>query len=510
MNPSNRIVLNTIVQYLRSVISIIVTLYTARLILESLGVNDYGIYSLIGGVVALFAFIQNSLSRTTQRYLNYHQGRKDDRMVVKVFNNSVICQLAISCFICLLLLASINPVFSNLLNISENRVNEAKWVYILMTVSLFFNLQSAPYMAVLIARENMLYSSVVQILDALLKIPIALSLFHIYEGRLVAYSAMMALLTGLNFMLYIYYSRHKYAECQQFSFKTFDFRLQKKMLGFTVWSTYGTFAVVGRTQGIALLLNRAYSTAINAAFGIATQIIGQLSFLSTSIATAVNPQMTKAEGSGNRARAIRLTEISSKYSCLLLSLALIPAFFYIHFLLSLWLKDVPENTTLFCRFIIIITLVDLLTINLNNLNGAIGNIKTYSVIIYTLMLLTLPPVYIVLKLGYGPLGVMVVYLIDTVVCGFARLAYLHKDISLDIIEYLNHVFVPILFILGLNSIIAYLFSIYFPKWGIILCVICVALITIVFCPILGMQSDEKKYLRGIINKSKNLILSRLK
>lgn len=508
MNSSNRIVLNTSIQYLRSLISIIVTLYTARLILESLGVNDYGIYSLIGGVVALFAFIQNSLSRTTQRYLNYHQGRKDNNMVVMVFNNSVICQLAISCFICVVLLVCINPVFNHLLNIAESRVNEARWVYILMTGSLFFNLQSAPYMAVLIARENILYSSLVQILDALLKIPIALSLFYIYDEKLVAYAFMMALLTALNFVLYFCYSRHKYSECQKFSFKTFDIGLQKKMLGFTAWSTYGTFAVVGRTQGIALFLNRAFSTAINAAFGIATQIIGQLSFLSTSIATAVNPQMTKAEGAGNRNRAIRLTEISSKYSCLLLSLALVPAFFYIDFILNLWLKDVPENTSLFCRFIILITLVDLITINLNNLNGAIGNIKKYSILIYTLMLLTLPPVYIVLQLGYGALGVMVVYLIDTIVCGLARLIYLHKDISLSISNYLKHVVVPVFFIVGLNSLIAYLFSVFFPGWGIIVCIICVIVCTILFCSLFGMQPDEKRYVRSVIDKFKPIILNR--
>ena len=181
MNSSTRVAVNTSIQYVRTFITVIITLYTSRVILANLGVEDYGIYSLIGGVIAMLAFIQNNLARTTQRYLSYYQGKGDFQYVTKIFNNSVCTQLAVAVFLCGILALLTNPVILHLVNIPANKIEAATWVYWLMLVSLFINLQSSPYLAALIARENMVFSSIVQILDAILKVPVALSLIWISE-----------------------------------------------------------------------------------------------------------------------------------------------------------------------------------------------------------------------------------------------------------------------------------------------------------------------------------------
>lgn len=500
MKASDRAITNTIVQYIRAVFSIIVTLYTSRVILENLGVNDFGIYSLVGGVITMFSFIQNSLSRTTQRFLNYNQGKEDYSMVKSVFNNCVICQGIVSIILCLILIAVINPVFDSLLNIEATRISEAKQVYLLMIVSLFFNLSSTPYIAALIARENIVYSSIVQIVDSIIKLPIAISLFYISNGKLIWYTLMITLLAILNFMMYFIYTKRKYSECQGFTFRSYNKQIVKEILSFSVWSTYGTIAVIGRSQGIAILLNRFYSTAINSAYGIGNQIVGQLSFISAAIATALNPQMVKAEGAGNRNKAIQIAEIGTKFSCLLLALILVPAFFYMDFLLGVWLVEVPEYTSMFCKAIIIITFIELLTQSINFLNGAIGNIKSYTNLVYTVTLLTIPISYIVLKLGFGPLWVMVSYAVMATICGAIRLIYMRYNIGLSIRKFFSNAITPSILIISVDSAICFTLHMILPGWYIILTAILSVILTVSLIYFIALNNTEKQIVVQFLSK----------
>lgn len=443
MKSSTRVIINTIIQYVRTIISVVITLYTSRVVLENLGVNDYGVYSLVGGVVAMLSFISNSLSSTTQRYLSYNHGKGDKQLMIKVFNNSVITQTIISILLCSLLLLFTEPIFNHFLNIEPARLSAAKIVYFLMIATLFFNLQSTPYLATLIARENILYSTIIQIVDAILKIPIAISLYYISEDKLVWYALCCSLLIVFNYTCYYVYCKKHYYECQYFRFSTFDSVLFKEMFSFMGWMIYSTGCVVGRTQGIAILINKFFSTAVNAAYGIGLQVSGQMSFLSNALITAIRPQIIKAEGSGDRYRTIRLSEMACKFSFVLMGMVTIPALLHMNDLLSIWLVHVPEYAVLFCQYSLLALWIDQLTFPMSVANAAIGNVRIYSLWVNTIKIFTIPFVFIALCYGYSVKSIMIIYVTFETICMLSRLVFLKLNINLRIIQFIKHVVLPL-------------------------------------------------------------------
>ena len=500
MRGSTRVAINTCVQYLRTIVSVIISLYTSRIVLANLGVEDYGIFSLIGGVVALLSFIQNNLSRTTQRFLSYYHGKNDQAMIKRIFNNSVITQLIISILLCGILAMFTDLVLDNLVNIPSDRQEAARWVYWLMIASLFVNLQSTPYLATLIAQENIVYSSIVQMMDAILKIPVAVSLIWISNNRLEWYSGLSFMIVVLNFLMYYAYCKRKYAECQSFFFHSFDKTVFKEMFSFMGWTVYGTACLLGRTQGTAILLNRFFGAAINAAFGIGGQVSGQIGFLSNALTTAINPQIIKAEGAGNRKRMFRLSEISCKFSFLLMSVVAIPIIIYMPTLLELWLEDVPEYTSMFCIAIVLASQIDLLTLNLNTTNQAIGNVKVYSISINTIKIFTLPVMWYVLHLGMDPTAAMMVYVAFEALCAIARLVFLHITVRLSIKQYLRNVFFMVIPPVIANAFICYYVSTYLTGW-MFLVTGCISLfVTGILTISVGLRQDERVMLDSLMKR----------
>ncbi len=503
MRNSNRVIINTGVQYIRSFITIIVTLYTSRIVLNNLGQNDFGIYSLVGGIISMLSFIRVNLSQTNVRFLSYFRGQNNDKKIIEIFNNSITTQVLLGGTICIILFALTNPIFNNFLNISLDRINEAKVVYYLMLCSLFFNFLSVPYLSNLISRENIIYSSVVQIFDAILKIPIALSLIWITENKLEWYAFWTMFIIFLNFFLYVIYCRKKYPECRHYSLRNFNISLFKEMFSFMGWGIYGTLCVVGRQQGIAILLNRYYSTAINAAYGIAFQVAGQLNFISVSLTNAINPQIMKAEGKGNRQKMFRLSEISCKFSFLLMSMLSIPTFIYMPYILEIWLKNVPEYTTLFCRCILISIQIDLLSTNLSATNQAVGNVRSYNLCLNTIKIITLPVAWLALHLGYSAKGVMIVYIVFELFVSVARVIFLHYNINFSIKNYIYNVILKIMPPFILNIIVCIMLSKILEGWEILITFVFSILITTITIYLVGLTKDEKDILQLIIKKFKH-------
>lgn len=505
MKASSRVVVNTLAQYIRTVITIVIVLYTSRVVLANLGVDDFGIYSLVGGVISMLAFVRRNLSRTIQRFLSYHHGSGNKSMVVQIFNNSVCTQLFISMGLCLILLLCMPLIFNYLLNIPRGRIEAARVVYVLMIANLFFHMLSAPYEAALIARENIVFSSIVSVVDAILKIPVAISLIYISANKLEWYSVMMALIVFLNYIVFWLYCKWKYEECSHFSFRTFDRSLFVEMFSFMGWNVYGTMCITGRTQGVAILLNRFFSTAINAAFGLGGQVAGQIQFLSSALTTAINPQIIKAEGSGNRIRMFRLAEISCKFSFLLMNILAVPSLFYMDFLLNIWLKEVPPFTAMFCQMIILTELVDLTTLNLATANQAVGNVKVYSICIQTVKVMTLPVVWFVLYRGMGPFEVMVVYVTFEAICAISRLIFLHVNIKLSIGQFVRNVFAGTMPVFLLNLLACYFACQYFEGWLFVIGYAVSFLVTSMATWSLGLKQDEKEILCQILSKVKNIV-----
>ena len=505
MKHSNKIVFNTIIQYIKVFISAIITLYTSRLVLDALDASNFGIYSLVGGVVSMLSFIQVTISTTTQRFLSYYQAKNDETNQIKYFNSSVLVQLFLALFLITILLLVKDVLFDHILNIPSERIFSAKFVYDCMLVSLFFNMISSSYYAALIAHENILYSTLVQLLDAILKLPVAILLYYISSDKLEFFAMGMCVIYVINFLFYYLYCRRKYEECKHFSFSSFDYKLSKEMLAFMGWNVYGTGCIMTRTQGTAILLNNFFGTTINAAFGISNQVSGQLSFLSNALTTAMNPQIIKAEGAGDRNRMFRLSEMSCKFSFLLMSIVSIPAIIYMPTILSLWLKDVPCYASMFCVFMVLANQIDLLTLNLNTANQAIGNVKLYNLCVNTIKVLTLPVIGIILSNGMSPMKVMIVYVTFETLCAMSRLLFLRISINLSVMQYMKNVLITLIPPIFINTLICYFLSRFFTGWLFLITCCASVLTTCIVSYFFSLKKDEYDIMKALFSRVKSKV-----
>ena len=432
MKASSRIIINTLAQYSKTFLNIIFTLYSTRLILSSLGVEDYGIYTLLAGVVAMLAFITNALSTTTQRFLSYNYGKFSLDVVKRVFNNSLIIHICFGLLL-VLFLSMLSPfLFDGFLNIPDLRIGAAKTVYYVVVIILFITFSTSPFRALLIAHENIVFLSIVDVLDGILKVLIAIVLSYISYDKLIAYSIFLGGIKIFNFLAISLFAFNKYSECRNPSISYFDKSYIRELFSFAFWNIYSVGCIVGRTQGIAIVINKFFGAAMNAAYGLGFQIAGYVNFMSESLLNAIKPQIMKSEGAENRERVLFLSELASKYSFFLLSTLAIPCIFEMPTLLALWLKEVPENAVLFSRMVMIAALMDTLTIGLGSANQAIGNIKEYSLVVNTTKLITLPIVCICLAIGLNVTSVAICYIAFEFVCAMIRLPFLHKNGGLDL------------------------------------------------------------------------------
>lgn len=446
MTASKRIVVNTLAQNIRSILNICLSLASTRIVLEALGQSDYGIYSLVGGVIAMLGFLTNAMVISTQRYLSFLYGKGDLHDVKKVFSNSLIIHFTVG-FLLVIILYAIEPLIfkTDFLNIADERLNVAIGVYCLMIVSLFLSFITAPFRALLIARENIVYISIIDVMDGVLKLSLVFTLFYVSYDRLITYAIIMMGIMFFNFLAFAIYSNMKYEESSIIlNYKAFDKSIIKGMSNFTGWTLYSTGCIVGRTQGMSVVLNQFFGTVINSAYGIAMQVASSIQFVAQSILNAMSPQIIKAEGAGDRTKMLNLASKASKYTFLLLSLVVIPLVFEMPAILKIWLKDVPDHAVLFCRFILLTSLCDQLTIGLGLANQAIGKIRTYSLVVNTIKILTLPVVWCCLYFGCSLFIVMSCYIGFEIICAAVRLPFLRCTAGLSISQYAKDVFIPIL------------------------------------------------------------------
>lgn len=441
MEPAKRIVINTLAQHIRSVVNICLSLYSTRLILQALGQSDFGIYSLLAGVVAMLGFITNAMVITTQRQLSFCHGKGDITLVRKMFSNSMFIHIILAVLLVIILIPLKDILFSGFLIIDDSRIDAATTVYFLVILSLIITFLTAPYRALFIARENIVYISVVDVLDGIIKLFAAFWLLSFPHDRLIAYSWMIAGIMALNFLLLSVWALIRFPESMYLPrLRDINRQSMKELTGFAGWTIYSIGCIVGRTQGVAIILNQFFGTLINAAYGIAQQVFGAVQFIAQSVINAISPQLIKAEGAGNREHMLVLAELSSKYAFLLLSIVTIPLLFEMPTVLSLWLGDVPDYAVILCRFILITALCDQITIGLGTANQAIGRIRNYSLTVNTIKLLTLPAFWLTLLLSRSVLWGMWCYLGFEVVCALTRLPFLKLTANLSIRHFLVHVF----------------------------------------------------------------------
>ncbi len=445
MSPTKRIVINTLAQHIRSVINICLALYSTRLVLLALGKSDYGVFSLVAGVVAMLGFLTNAMVVTTQRQLSFLHGKGDLNHVRRMFSNSLLLHLLFGLIIVIILCAIEPLLFNGFLKIDAARTPTATKVYCLVILSLFITFLTAPYRALFIARENIVYISIVDVLDGIFKLVFAIWLLSYGADRLIAYAWITVGIMAFNYLAFALWARVHFEECVLLPRRADICRHDMKQLtGFAGWTIYSMGCIIGRTQGVAIILNRFFGSVINAAYGITQHVSGAVMFVSQSISNAISPQLIKAEGRGDRQHMLRLAEALSKYSFLLLSIIVIPLIFEMPAVLKLWLHDVPENTVMLCRFILVTSLCDQTTIGLGTANQAIGRIRNYSLVVNTIKVLTLPVFWFILARGHSATAAMWSYLIFECICAITRLPFLKYTAGLSILHFLKHVFLRLL------------------------------------------------------------------
>lgn len=375
----------------------VLSLYSSRLVLDILGVEDFGIYTLVAGVVSMLSFLTNSLIGSTQRFLSVSQGRGDNDKLKMVFSNSLLLHIVIGLVITIILEACTHLLFSGFLNIPVNRIEVARVLYQQVIWMVYISFIASPFRALLVSRENIVYTSIIDVLDGVLKVGCVLLLPLIPLDKLCAYGWIMFSIQLFNLLSFSFYCFAKYEECILPRLNLFSWSYVKDLFVYTGWIVYSTMVIAFRNQGIALIINKFRGVAVNAAYGIGNQLAGMVAFISSSFTNAISPQLMAAEGNGNRGHMLRLAEFQSKYSFLLLAMLTIPTVFEMETLLSIWLGDVPTNAVLFAQMFLIMQTVDQLSSGLGQANRAIGKIGKYTIVTCTPKLLILPIGWFLLK-----------------------------------------------------------------------------------------------------------------
>lgn len=501
MTNSQRIIVNTIAQYTRTIINVCLSLYSTRLILSALGQNDFGIYSVVAGVVAMLSFVTNALVITTQRYLSFHHGKNDLNQVRKVFGNSWLLHLFIGLLITIIL-GTIGPwITQNFLNIEEVRRGAALVVYFAAVVMVLLTFITAPIRALFIARENIVYTSFIDVLDGVLKLLIAILLSKVTYDHLISYSVLLTCISIFNLLAFAIYAAIKFPEFHLPKLRELDKQHIKGLSDFAGWTIYSTGCIIARNQGISVVLNLFYGTIVNSAYGIAMQVSGAVQFVSTSIINAMNPQIMKAEGAGQRERMVRLCEFESKYAFLLLAMLVIPLIAEMEVILKFWLGDIPEHAVMFCRFILIAALCDQISIGWTSANQAIGKIRTYNIIFYTLKLLVIVIAWWSLKQGLPIVSVMWGYVSIELIGSFVRLPLMKHTANIPIIPFFKNVFLHIVGPLVTMVVICYISITYIETPYRLIITFSISLVAGALAILgLALSKEEKQYIKSIIKQ----------
>ena len=432
---------NTLVLYVRMLFTMGISLFTSRVILQTLGVEDYGISSVVGGVISMFTFINAAMVSSTQRYLNFELVRGDANQLRSVFSTSLQIHALIALAI-IVLSETVGLWFLNeKLVIPEARMTAAMWVYQCSILSCAVSIMSTPYNAVIVAHEKMSAFAYISILDVSLKLLVVYLLVVLPFDKLIIL-AILNLLVQL-FIRYIYtiYCHRHFPE-SYFQFR-FNKTLFKEMFGFAGWSFWGNLAAILYTQGLNMMLNIFFGPIVNAARGIAVQVQSAVQQFVGGFQTALNPQITKNYASNNLPQMHSLMFRSARFSFLLLFFLSLPVLMETNFILTLWLKTVPDDAVIFTQIMICISLIYTTANPCIIANQATGKVKIYQMVVGGILLLILPISYVVLKLGAPAYSVFIVHFCIESLAQFSRMYMLRKLIHLPLWQYMKNIYIPI-------------------------------------------------------------------
>ncbi len=491
---SGRIVKNTIALYGRSLIVLVVSLYTSRVILNALGVEDYGLYNVVGGVISMLGFLSTTMLATYQRFFNVAMGQGREQDVKMLFRTSLSVQLLLALAVVVIGETLGLWFLNNKLVIPDGRMHAAQILYQVSILTFIISVFKAPFAALITAYEKMSVYAVFSIVETVLKLGIVFVIMVAKCDKLILYSWLMMVIILFDFSLYVVFCK-KRIPTTDIGFNWSKEAL-KKMLSFSTWSTIGTLAYTLKSQGINIVLNLFFGTVVNAARGIASQVLMGVNQFIHSFQTAFRPQLTKLYASGNYEAAMQLYYGATKLSYYLIFTISLPILLETDFILHLWLGNVvPEYAAVFTKLILLTAFVSAFANPTSCIAYATGNIKVFSILTSSVNLSIVPVAYLFLKLGYGPASAMIVSFVITIIVQIIRLVIVAHITVLRVGDYLLHVILPVAIYTILCVCVPFVFNYFMSEGWLRLLVVLVASVvsSMGFVWLVGLNKTEKSF-----------------
>lgn len=505
---NKRIAKNTLLLYIRMLFMMAVNLYTSRVVLNALGVEDFGIYNVVGGVVAMFSMLSGSLSSAISRFITYELGTGNRENMNKIFSSSVTIQIAMAVFIAVLAEA-IGVWFLNVkMNIPETRMMAANWVFQFSVLTFAINLISVPYNASIIAHERMSAFAYISILEAIGKLAVAFLIVISPMDKLIFYAILMCMIALVVRLAYGTYCKKHFEECTYHFILDKD--LLKQMFGFAGWNFIGTSSAVLREQGGNVVINLFCGPTVNAARGIASQVNSAICGFVINFMTALNPQITKSYASNDHDYMMTLIFQGARLSFYMLLFMSLPVLANTHYILTLWLKTVPEHTVLFVQLVLVFAMSESISNPLITAMLATGKIRNYQLVVGGLQMMNLPVSYILLRTGLFPEVVIIVAIAISQCCLATRLLLLRGMIGLSVRKFLKKVYINVLCVTVIAAIIPFLLAYNLEESFLdfvlltLACLICTG-ITIYY---VGCNKAERQFILNKYHSFKNKLNKR--
>lgn len=498
---NHKIARNTLFLYIRLAVVMLVNLYTTRVVLNVLGVSDYGIYNIVCGFVSMFGVLNTSLSNGVQRFYNYELGKGSEDAVIKVFNTSIIIQAALS-VILFIALETIGIWYLNTkMNIPIDRIPAANYIFQFSIISMIFVVLQVPYNAAVIAYERMDFYAVVSILDVFIKLFAVITLPKLEGDKLIIYGLLLTLIGLINFLLYYGYCKRNFTHLR--FLRIFDWSLFKTMFSFSAWNLFGTFAYMMKGQGVNVLLNAFFGTIVNAANGIASQVSSAIQSLAINLTLAFKPQLTQSYAQGEYARTESLMFSMSKISYLLVCIISIPIIVELHFILGLWLGDnIPDNTIVFTRLTLVTMIISVLNTPITQVIHATGNMRKYQLTTSLIICSILPISWIFLKLGFEADTVFYVGIVITIINQVACGCVLKEVFEYNVEKYLQQVILFCCLLIPAPLLISnYIYNALPEGITRFVTIFATSCIVMCICAFLLLNKDEKRMIYSMLNKT---------
>lgn len=497
---NKRIAKNSILLYVRMIVVMAIGLFTSRIVLQALGVEDYGIYNLVGGLVTFFTVINGAMLSATQRFINYGLGNGDKHKLKVIFSTACTIHLIIAAIIIVLAETIGIWLLTHKLLIPQERFPVAMLVFQMSMATVIIQVLTLPYNAVVVAHEKMSVFATISIIQSVLSLIVALSLLTSSDSeRLKLYAILTCCVQIVIALFYFFYSKAKFSESR--NWVKFNKAIFKEMSVFAGWCMVGCSAGMMYTQGLNILLGMFFMPYVNAARGLATTVQNAVNQIFNNVQIAVVPQLIQSYARKDFSYFYSLIFKSSKYFSFLLLLVAVPIAIRAPYILQLWLGELPEYVVIFVRILLCISLVDAISGPLMRASDATGDIKKYHLVVGGVLMTIVPIAYIFLKLGYPPQSVFYSYLVISVLALCARLIILRQKIRLSLRAYIVNVILPIIYVTTITVPVSYLLSQYISLdfVGLVLFVIASTTISVIAIYVFGINDNERKFIKNKVS-----------